>query len=113
MTAESTKRITNQIREFLTELVNIGRMIEVISLPIYDRNYTESELLDIIAFYRMPTGQQTIALAPRIMMEAMMAFSEKFTPQFHEFMKEVTESEVAHLKKELQNGGVKKPVRKS
>ncbi len=113
MTAESAKRVSKRIREFLTERLNIGQMIEEISFPIYDKNYTESELRDIIAFYRTPTGQKTIALAPQLMMEAMMAFSEKFTPKFQEFIKETTEAELVHLTQKLQNGSGKKTGRKS
>jgi len=113
MTAESAERVGKRIREFLTQRMNIGQMLEEISLPIYDKNFTESELRDIIAFYRTPTGQKTITLAPKMMMEAMMAFSEKFTPKFQEFIKETTEAELAQLKQKLQNGNGKKAVRKS
>ena len=42
-----------------------------------------------------------------------MAFSEKFTPKFQEFIKETTEAELADLKQKLQNDGGKKTGRKS
>ncbi len=113
MAAESAERVGSRTREFFTQRMNIGQMIEEISLPIYDKNFTESELRDIIAFYRTPTGQKTITIAPKMMMEAMMAFSEKFTPQFQEFIKETTDAELAQLKQKLQNGKGKKAVRKS
>ena len=113
MAAESAERVGKRIREFLTQRMNIGQMIEEISFPIYDKNFTESELRDIIAFYRTPTGQKTITLAPKMMMEAMIAFSEKFTPKFQEFIKETTEAELAQMKQKLKNGNGKKTARKS
>lgn len=112
MTAEATERVSKNVREFLVRL-NIGQTIEEIGLPIIDKNYTESELRDIIAFYRTPTGQKTITIAPKMMMEAMMAFSEKFVPKFQEFIKETTEAELAQMKQKLQNGSGRKAVRKS
>ena len=86
MAAESAERVDKRIREFLTQRMNIGQMLEEISFPIYDKNFRKTELRDIIAFYRTPTGQKTITLAPTMTMEAMVAFSERFTPKFNEFL---------------------------
>lgn len=113
VTAESAERVSKNVREFLVQRMNIGQMIEEISFPIFDKNFTESELRDIIAFYRTPTGQKMITIAPKMMMEAMMAFSEKFMPKFQEFIKETTEAELARMKQKLQNGSGRKAVRKS
>lgn len=113
MTAESAERVGQRIREFLTGRMNVGQMLEEISLPIYDKIFTESELRDIIAFYRTPTRQKMITTAPKMMMEGMMAFNERFMPKFQEFIKESTEAELAQMKQKLQNGGGKRAVRKS
>ncbi|MEJ7701426.1 MAG: DUF2059 domain-containing protein [Pyrinomonadaceae bacterium] len=113
MTTESTERIGKRFREFFTQRINIGQMLEEISLPVYDKNLTDTELRDLITFYRSPTGQKMIAVAPKMALEAMMAFSEKFSPKLQEFMKETAEAELAELKQKLQSGKGKKTVRKS
>jgi hypothetical protein len=111
--AETAERINKRNREFFTQRFNIGQMVEEISYPIYDKNLTEGELRDLITFYRTPTGQKMISIAPKMTIEAMTAFSEKLTPKLQEFMKETAETELALLKQKLQNGSGKKATRKS
>lgn len=41
--------------------------------PIYDRNFTEAELDDLLAFYGTSTGKKAIAVMPRLMQESMMS----------------------------------------
>lgn len=113
MTVKSAERISNRFREFFAQRMNIGQMLEEISLPIYDKNFTASELRDLIAFYRTPTGQKIIEISPKMTMEAMMAFSEKFMPKLQEFMKETAEAELAELKLKLRGTNSKKTIRKS
>jgi hypothetical protein len=73
----------------------------------------ESDLRDIIAFYRTPTGQKVIKLEPEMALEAMTAFSEKLMPKFQEFFKETYDAEMTLMKEKLQKDSGKKPVRKS
>ncbi len=110
MALASSERIFKRYREFFTEHVNLGKMVEEITLPIYGENFTESELRDLIAFYRTPAGQKMIAVAPKLMMDSMMAFSEKLGPKLQEFMTEATKAEVALLKQNLRNSKGKKPA---
>jgi hypothetical protein len=110
---ETAERVSNRYREFFAQRFNIGQMVEEISYPIYDKNLTEGELRDLITFYRTPTGQKMISVAPKMTLEAMTAFSEKLTPKLQEFLKETAETELALLKQKLQNGSDKKATRKS
>lgn len=110
---ETAERVSKHYREFFTQRLNIGQMLQEVSYPIYDKNFTESELRDLISFYKTPTGQKVISIAPKMMMEAMTAFSEKFAPKLEEFVRETAEAELALLKRKLQTGGAKKPIRKS
>lgn len=87
--------------------------MDEISLPIYDKHLKDSELRDLIAFYRSPTGQKMIAVVPKMALETLMAFSEKFSPKLQEFMKGTAEAELAELKQKLQSGKGKKTIRKS
>ena len=41
-------------------------------LDIYDRNFTEQEIDDMLAFYRTPTGQSLLKKMPNIMQESMV-----------------------------------------
>jgi hypothetical protein len=109
---ESTERVNKQTRDFFAR-INIGQMIEEISYPIYDKNFTESELRDLIAFYRTPTGQKMVSVGPKLVMEAMVAFSEKFAPKMQEFLKRSTEAELNLLKEKLKETRAKRANLKS
>lgn len=110
-TAETAERIGRRYREFFVQ--NIGQMVEEVSYPVYDKNFTEDELRDLITFYRTPTGQKMISIAPKMAMEAMTAIMEKFSPKMQEFMKETAEAELALLKQKFQNNNGKRAIRKS
>ncbi len=112
-TTETAEQVSRRYREFFTQKLNIGQMLEEVSYPIYEKNLTEGELRDLIAFYKTPTGQKIIAVAPKMTIEAMLAFSEKLTPKLQEFMKEKAEAELALLKQKLRKGDSKRAIRKS
>lgn len=42
-------------------------------IPIYSKYYEESELDELIRFYKTPVGKKVIAVMPQIMQESMMA----------------------------------------
>ena len=109
--AESTHRSSERIRHFFTERINLGELIEEIIVPIYDKHFTESELQDLVTFYKSPTGQKMVAATPSLMVDTMGAFSEKIMPKLQEFMKEAAGAEMAILKEKVKPA-VKKPVPK-
>lgn len=109
---EAAERITKRTRDFFVSL-DMSRMIEEVSYPLYDKNFSEGEIRDLTAFYRTPTGQKIISVMPKLMMDAMVAFSEKLAPKMQEFLEQTAEEELAALKQKLQTGKGKKANRKS
>ena len=54
-------------------------------VTLYNQNFTEDELLEMIAFYDTPTGQKALAQMPIIMGQAMQLgqkHSQKYVPAF-------------------------------
>jgi hypothetical protein len=109
---ESAERTSEHIRKFFAERLNFGEVMEEMMVPLYDKHFTESELRDLVTFYRSPTGQKMVASMPSLMMDTIGAVSEKIVPKLQEFMKEAAEAEMAILKEKVKPA-VKKPVRKS
>ncbi len=69
-----------QQKTTLKSILNINEIISRL-VPIYDKYFTETELKELIAFYRSTTGRKLIKVMPMIMEDSMKAsmtyFQEK------------------------------------
>ena len=63
-------RAAPQKKEELTRLFQTGEIIERL-IPVYDKNFSEQELGELIKFYQSPVGQKTLEATPKIMSEAL------------------------------------------
>lgn len=57
--------------EFMAEVTT--EKITELYLPIYSKYYSESEVDDLIRFYKSPVGQKTLSVLPAIMKESIDA----------------------------------------
>ncbi len=69
----------------------IKRMLDEDMVAIYDKNFTESEIKDFIAFYKSPSGQKLVNKTPEIQKELMPVFLQKYMPEMQKAMKEKME----------------------
>lgn len=67
---EATARIDKVVRDFLNDSSQITELEEGVIYPIYDKAFTESELKELVAFYRTPTAQKSLvffrSLSPQV-----------------------------------------------
>ena len=61
-----------QEAERLKQIFNIDEMINEI-VPVYDKYFTEDELVDLIRFYRTPLGHKLFIVTPSIIEESTKA----------------------------------------
>jgi hypothetical protein len=99
---ESLARMTKKLGDFFTNELDLAKLIDEIIVPLYDRNFSEAELRDLVAFYRTPTGQKTVSIMPKLVVETMAGFSEKVMPKLQEFIKKATDEEFAQIKQKVQ-----------
>jgi len=112
-TAESIDRVTKRVGDFFTKEIDLDSVLLEIATPVYDQNFSENELRDLIAFYRSSTGQKVISLMPKLMAETMDGFSKKVVPKLEEFLKKTTDEEFAAIKQKVeQEMSPKKPKSK-
>ena len=60
MTVDSVENILAKTRRFFSKEVNFDEFVEKVFIPVFDKHFTESELRDLVAFYRSPTGQKIV-----------------------------------------------------
>ncbi len=97
---EQSARMSKRFRELFSQRVNFSQLMDDISYPIYDKFFNESELRDLIEFYKTPTGRKTIKVYPQLFTESMTMTSEMLRPKIRQIMDEIMEEEKPRLKYE-------------
>ncbi len=95
--SDIVSRMAIKYRDRVVKQINLGQLIEQISYPIYDKYFTESELLDIIGFYKSSTGKKTISILPQLMVESMSRTNEILLPKVTSIMSEIINEELSTL----------------
>lgn len=67
--------VDNGFWDEFTKNVDFAPLIEKI-LPIYDRNFTDEDILQLLAFYQSPTGRRFVEKSPIITQESFKAGME-------------------------------------
>ncbi|MBS1996909.1 MAG: DUF2059 domain-containing protein [Cyanobacteria bacterium SZAS LIN-2] len=97
--SDSSDRIINRYLTLSKERINMAAMMEQVAYKVYDQCFTTSEIQDIIAFYRTPTGQKTLREMPQIVQRTIVASTEALQSQIFDVVKEVSDEELVRLKK--------------
>lgn len=59
------------------------------TVPLYDKNFTDEEIVAMLEFYRTPTGQKVISVLPGLLAESQQMGAERGRKAGEESMKEV------------------------
>src|SRR5262249_37494983 len=95
MTTEMVTRTMHRMQKFFKEEVDLEKITAEVVTPIFDKNFTEAELRELIAFNRTPVAQKSARLMPQLMIETMTALSEKLFPRIQDFLTKTVDSELA------------------
>ena len=106
--SEIAAKSTGRVHELMMKQISVPELIEQVIVPLYDKYYTESELKDLIAFYKTPTGQKSIAVQSQLMGEAMSKTMEYLGPKMEGITKQMSEEMLNELKKKRDGNNPKK-----
>ncbi|MDP3506796.1 MAG: DUF2059 domain-containing protein [Candidatus Melainabacteria bacterium] len=95
---EQSVRSSERLRQLFVQKIDLSKVMQDVALQVYDKNFTESEMQDIITFYKTPTGKKTLQALPAVMSESMEMTTALITPPLGEIMKQVLEEERARLR---------------
>jgi uncharacterized protein len=98
----SSLRSGRRMYQLLLEKIDFNKLIEDISVPLYDKYLTEDELKDMVTFYKSPTGQKVINITPNLVVESMTRVSELIVPKITELMSQIRAEETERMQKEIQ-----------
>jgi hypothetical protein len=95
-------RSGRRVYELIQEKIDFNKLIEDVSLPLYDKYLTESELRDLVVFYKSPTGKKVIEVMPNLVAESMTRTAEVVLPRFTEIMRQIQQEETQRMEKEIR-----------
>jgi uncharacterized protein len=79
--AMTSNRVAKRLEEFFAKELRLDQMVDEVAFRIYEKNFTVSELRELVAFHKTPAGQKSVKVAPEMMMGTLKVFSEQVTPK--------------------------------
>src|SRR5262249_50855473 len=96
--AEMFERFSARFREEVGRQIDFKKYEEDLSLSLYDKYFTESELQDMIAYYRTPTGQKALRVLPQLTADSVKQSAEQLGPQIGRIAQQIMQEELNDLK---------------
>lgn len=87
-------RMAVKYRDRVLKKIDLNQLVEQVSYPVYDKYFTESELRDIIGFYKSSTGKKAIGVLPQIMVDSMSRTNDILLPKLSSIMTEIITEEL-------------------
>ena len=88
--------------DYMSNLANDPELLKK-SIELYNTNFTEDELNELIEFYKTPLGKKTLTALPAIMGDTMQlstALAQKHVGPFQETLGKILERKAAREQKE-------------
>jgi hypothetical protein len=82
-------RFATAFRARFAERIDLGALLESVYVPLYDRYFAETELREIVAFYRTPTGRKMIAVLPSLMQDGLESSAPQLEPKLMALVGEI------------------------
>jgi hypothetical protein len=87
--------------ESLLKEIDFGKLIEETSLPLYDKYFSETELKDLLAFYKSPTGRKVIETMPNLLSESIDLTAGVLIPKMTAIITRIQDEETERMENEL------------
>lgn len=98
---EATSRIDKAARVFLEDKPQLVELTEQTIFSIYDKTFTDSELKELIAFYRTPTGKKAAVFLPTLSNQVQTAFGEVIKAKLDGILQPRIQTETEQLKQKI------------
>ncbi len=72
MQKQNNREVPNEFWDAFMAKVDTKELLDMM-VPIYDKYYTEEDIVALLEFYNTPIGKKTISVTPALMQESMMA----------------------------------------
>jgi hypothetical protein len=98
---EIAVRVNKRLRDFFQQ-INYAQAIDDITAFTFNKYFNESELKELIAFYKAPAGKKMIELMPVLLMESMTKMNETLLPKIQQEMDKIINDELKGMEQKLK-----------
>ncbi len=91
------KRVSARLREEVPQRIQYEEKVGRLYLDVYDQHFTESEIRELIAFYRSPAGQKFLEITPRVATVLQQTATAEFEAQTMSVTREIVAEELKKL----------------
>jgi len=95
-------KVGRRTYDLLMERIDFNKLIEDISVPLYDKYFSESELKDLVAFYSSSTGRKVLDTMPSLVAESMTRTAEQIMPKLSGVITQIQAEDAELMKKEIE-----------
>ena len=99
---EATARIDKLVKDFINDIPRISELEEGVIYPIYDKAFTESELKELVAFYRTPTAQKSLVFFRNLSPQVQKDFGQLIQVKLNELLQPKIQIEQEQLNQKIK-----------
>jgi len=92
--------------DFVRESIPYEKVENDIYFPLYKETFMESEVKELLEFYRSPIGKKSIEVEQKIIQQAVESFAEKYDQIIIDFIKNEIDENLKIVKKEIEEQGI-------
>lgn len=81
MVDDKASAMTDRYLELFKEQVDLENLIKEVALQVYAKHFTTSEIQEITAFYKTPTGTKARTVMPEVARESMVLTQKMIRPK--------------------------------
>lgn len=100
---ERLAKTSKRMREVFEQRIDLKQMIEDMSYPLYDKYFSESELRDLVTFYKSGTGKRVIEVMPALLAESIGRSMDVMLPKIQEVVREVQEADTKEYEEYIES----------
>lgn len=78
---QSAQNIGINLEKLFKNEIKFKDLVKNVYLPIYQKHFTEQEMIELIRFYKSPVGKKISTLLPEIMEEAPKSLIKSMAPE--------------------------------
>jgi len=104
---EATARVYKAGQDSVADKAEIIELSEKVIYQIYDRAFTESELKELVAFYRTATGQKASRFLRDLSSQVQKEFGEVIQVKLNNVLQPAIQIEIEKLKQKIKEAKAK------
>jgi uncharacterized protein len=89
----------DEFGQYMNAETTYQEFLERVYYPIYDQYFTESDLKDLVAFYKTPIGRKLISISPQLSATSQKLTFEIIMPRLSEIMGRMIQKEMDSINK--------------